>query len=268
MEKYDVVILGGDKRIAYMVPFLEEWGYRVSFDKAAAASAKALIGGIPLLKNGRLNEGNTASEYTGEKALSLLSEGQKLFAGVIPEWFCKGCEASGVECHDFMKVESIAVFNAVATAEGTILEALTGKETNLHKSRCLVTGFGRCGKVLSEKLGGLSARVTVTCRKEEELALADALGFETFALFRLEEEIQRYDYVFNTVPALILDEKVLSKMKKDALIVDIASGTGGTDFEKARQLGIPAKHCLGLPGKYKSIASAKPLAEYVIKNIG
>ena len=60
-----------------------------------------------------------------------------------------------------MKDESIAVFNAVATAEGAILEAMLHKQTNIHHSRTLVLGYGRCGKVLSEKLKGLSAHVTV-----------------------------------------------------------------------------------------------------------
>ena len=61
----------------------------------------------------------------------------------------------------------------------------------------------------------------------------------------------------------VLEEGVLEHVGKDALIVDIASGKGGVDYQAAERLGIHALHCLGLPGKYAGKISAKRLAEYV-----
>ena len=46
----------------------------------------------------------------------------------------------------------------------------------LHGSGCLILGYGRCAKVLAEKLKGLSAEVTVCCRSEQQRAAAQASG--------------------------------------------------------------------------------------------
>lgn len=43
------------------------------------------------------------------------------------------------------------------------------------------------------------------------------------------------DIVFNTVPAMVLNAQLLVKMKKNSLIIDLASAPGGTDFVRLRR---------------------------------
>ena len=50
--------------------------------------------------------------------------------------------------------------------------------------------------------------------------------------------------------------KIIRELPRDAYIVDIASGEGGTDFACAREYGIHADHVLGIPGKYAPKESA------------
>lgn len=188
----------------------------------------------------------------------------KIFGGIIPEAFRQECGERGIACYDFMKDESIAVFNAVATAEGAILEAMLHKQTNIHHSRTLVLGYGRCGKVLSEKLKGLSAHVTVCGNNAVELATAEAFGMDVLPLKELEGKINGFEYIYNTIPALVLEGEILKKVEKGALIIDIASGRGGLDYQEAEERQLNALHCLGLPGKYAGEVSAKRLSEYVI----
>lgn len=145
---------------------------------------------------------------------------------MLSEDFTKKCREKDVSCFDFMKEESIAVYNAIATAEGAIMEAIREKETNLHGSKCLVCGYGRCGKVLCSKLKGLSAQVTAASCDKKELAWAGALGMDTLMLSALPCKIQEYDYVFNTIPKVIFQKELLEKAGEDVLIVDIASGEG------------------------------------------
>ena len=57
------------------------------------------------------------------------------------------------------------------------------------------------------------------------------------------------DICINTVPHMILDAAILSKMVNFSVIIDIASKPGGTDFAFAREKGLKAIHALGLPGK-------------------
>ena len=125
-------------------------------------------------------------------------------------------------------------------------------------------GYGRCGKVLSEKLKGLSAHVTVCGNNAVELAVAEAFGMDVLPLKELEGKIDGFEYIYNTIPALVLEGEVLKKVKKDALIIDIASGRGGLDYSEAQERQLNVLHCLGLPGKYAGEISAKRLSEYVI----
>lgn len=273
MAEYDIAVIGGDKRTAYMAPFFREMGYRVicyktSRIKGAAVEADGvaetlkqavdgagiIVGGIPIEKKGIVHFRELSRH---------LRRHHKVFGGVIPEAFRQECDERGICCFDYMKDESLAIFNAIATAEGAILEALLHKDTNIHRSRSLVAGYGRCGMALAQKLKGLSAFVTVCSSNPEELARAEAMGMETLLLGLLEGEAGNYEYIYNTIPALAFTEPVLERMQKDALVIDIASGKGGVDYEAAQRLGIEALHCLGLPGKYAGSTSAKRLAEYV-----
>ena len=124
-------------------------------------------------------------------------------------------------------------------------------------------GYGRCGMALAQKLKGLSAFVTVCGSNPIELARAEAMGMEPLLLDRLEEKIGNFEFIYNTIPALALEERMLGQVQKDALIIDIASGKGGVDYQAAERLDIKALHCLGLPGKYAGKISAKRLTEYV-----
>lgn len=281
MAEYDIAVIGGDKRTAYMIPFFREKGYRVigykiqdlkkagleagaeagirvgreagvrtesgtdmradcyaDSLKQAVESAEVIVGGIPIEKKGIVNLRELSRH---------IRKYHKIFGGVIPESFRQECSERGILCYDFMKDESIAIFNAVATAEGAILEAMLHKQTNIHKSKSLVLGYGRCGKVLAEKLRGLSAEVTVCGDNPVELALAQALGTDVLALKDLGERVAEYEYIYNTIPALVLDEELLKKARKDTLIVDIASGRGGLDYKEAEEAQVRALHCLGLP---------------------
>lgn len=50
------------------------------------------------------------------------------------------------------------------TAEGAVAEAISLSPVNLYRSRCLVTGYGRCAAILADRLKGMGARVTVAGR--------------------------------------------------------------------------------------------------------
>lgn len=292
MFQYDISIIGGDKRTACMAPILAERGYRVicfrtvqnacSHNQApknrihhagslreALDSAPVIVGGIPLVKAQCLY----CEEAASDSAISIsdihrgLHKRQKIFAGIIPESFRRTCEEREINCYDFMLDEPMTLSNAVSTAEGAILEALLHKSTNLHMSETLVLGFGRCGKILADRLKGLHACVTVCSRDANELALARSLGFRTLHLAKLCQDICRYEYIFNTIPTCILNRRCLEKMSSNALVIDIASDRIGADYEAAQQLKRNIRFCPGLPGKYAGETCARQLTDFVIKRI-
>lgn len=162
--------------------------------------------------------------------------------------------------------EPLSILNAVSTAEGAILEALLHKSTVIHKSSCLVLGFGRCGKIIADRLKVCVPRHSLY-ESDTELALASSLGFHTLKLSKLPQTIHRFEYLFNTIPACILNRSCLERVSKDCLIIDIASNRTGADYEAAKQLGINLRCCPGLPGKYSGKSCAKQLSEYVVQHI-
>lgn len=76
-----------------------------------------------------------------------------------------------------------------------------------------------------------------------------------------------FDFIFNTVPAPVITEELLSRVKKGVTVIDIASKPGGVDFEFCQKNGICAKLCLGLPGKYAPKSSAGILMEVIEKTL-
>lgn len=284
MRKYDFAIVGGDKRTARMAVVLAEKGYNVicfgtvespADNKIyhartlqdAISNAPVIVCGIPFEKDGYLFFEKEITPIPLAELQRMLRKHHKVFGGVIPEDFKSLCEKRKIGCYDFMQEEPLTILNAVATAEGAILEALLHKDTWLHLSRVLVLGYGRCGKILADKLKGLSALVTVCSSQPAELAYASSLGFHTLSLSELPQKIDRFEYVFNTIPATVLTKPCLENMRKDCLIIDIASNRIGVDYEAAAALKRTALFCPGLPGKYACLSCAGQLTELVINKI-
>ncbi len=157
--------------------------------------------------------------------------------------------------------QELAVLNAIPTAEGAIQKAMEMSEITINGSRALVMGLGRCGTALAKALQGLEACVTVLVRRRESVALAEELGFKAAFVKQLPEAAAGVDFIFNTVPALLLTSPILEKLNKDTLIFDLASSPGGTDFQAAAGLGITALLLPGLPGRVAPKSSGRFLAE-------
>ena len=158
------------------------------------------------------------------------------------------------------------VLNAVPTAEGAVQIAMEELATTIFGQKILITGFGRITKVLVKILVGLGADVTVAARKYSDISWAEIYGCKGIHISQLNENISEFNAIFNTVPALIFDKNALVSVKKDALIIDLASKPGGVDFETAGVLGINVVWALSLPGKVAPISSGEIIA-YTILNI-
>ena len=279
MYHFDVAIIGGDFRQSYMIPYLIEKGYTVicygvpnipedvSCDyakslKEAVENADIVVGGLPFSKGETICSNMILPDLQISVLCDYLKPHQKLFGGVLPRQVRDYCDKNQIACYDFIEDEALTIFNAIATAEGTILEAIRHQPSNLHGSKSLVLGYGKCGRVLADKLKGLSAEVTVCARSKEAQAFANAAGMRSLPFEALTEEIKTYEYIFNSIPEAVLTKGILKNVQKNALIIDIASG-GGVDFAAARELGIQARLCPGLPGKYAPRISAGELVRFL-----
>jgi dipicolinate synthase subunit A len=279
---FDVGIFGGDKRQVYMAESFLLQGYTVAvYNLADTVSNKncfqahslselfdhssVMIGPIPMSKDQvSIVAKNAAPDLTIAHVAYLLSPRHVLIAGNIPSPIMELCNTKKLRTFDLMADEKITVLNAIATAEGTIMEAIASSNINLHGSNCLVLGFGRCAKVLAQKLKGMDARVTVAARSKEALANATASGFRSIHLSNMKSILPSCHFIFNTIPVMLLDRECLTYVSSDVTIIDIASAPGGVDFAFAQDLHLNAKLCLGLPGKVAPKTSADILVNEII----
>ncbi len=279
---YDFGVVGGDSRQVYLANLLIEEGFHtVSYaldteflsEKCKIADSlrylvemsETIIAPIPFTKDSETISSKVEKDDLGlDKLNKFLKKEQNLYAGRIPCGLGNSCREKGVFCYDFLKNDEFTMYNAIATAEGSILEAMRNHPVNLHQSSVYVLGYGVCAKVLAEKLKGLSANVTVCARSAAARMEAKAFGYQTTDFTMLAEAIGKADFVFNTVPAKVLTREILRSLRKSAIIIDIASMPGGTDKEAVKEFGLHEEHCLSLPGIYAPKSSAVFLKDIVV----
>ncbi len=200
-------------------------------------------------------DGKTVNTPLYKKTITLnqvfenISTHNKILAGRCDPKIKTMAETHRIMLIDYLCREELAILNAIPTAEGAIQIAMEESHFTLHSSKCLILGNGRIGKILAKMLSGIGAEVTVAARKKGDIAYAFAMGHKTTAITDVEDIADEFDIIFNTAPSLILDFHLLSKLKRDVLIIDLASKPGGVDFDEARRQGLKVIWALSLPGK-------------------
>lgn len=268
-------IIGGDKRQLYCAQSIARDGYGVflyGFDEfeygeemamvpncelRSAAEADAVILPMPLSKDGK----NLYAPYSGandelKTVLELIGNEKPVFSGIYGKADAE--ITAGLNIRRYSDREDFAAANAVPTAEGAIELAMKEYSGTINGSRCLVSGCGKCGRVLSSMLKGLCADVTVYARKSTDRVFAEAVGMKSISSLSLGSE---YDLIFNTVPAQLFDALTLAKIASEAIVIDLASLPGGVDDKAAERMNIKVLHALSLPGK-----AAPKTAGIIIKN--
>lgn len=217
--------------------------------KEAIQFADIAIGPIPFSSNGvEINTPFSNKKITVRECMHAINAKVLIAGNLAPEVY-ELANDEYVEIIDIMKREELAVLNTIATAEGAIEIAIANTSKILHRSEVLVVGFGRIGKVLSRKLAALSVKVTCADKKDAELAWIKAFGYEEVNINSLDKNLEKYDIIINTVPALILTKERLQYIKKDCLLIDLASNPGGIDREEAKKRKLKLIWALALPGK-------------------
>lgn len=278
MSRFRFGILGGDYRYKILMDMLMEDGYFVKaycndFIEERAGSVDelldgidVLIGPIPCTKDNKHIFVNDCSDIKIDKFIEgMYNHGAKmLIAGVVTNSIIKEAVKYNIKTFDFFEQEEVAVKNAVPTAEGAIQTAMQESIRTIFGSSSLVLGYGRCGKILSNMLKGMGANVTATYRNEKDSAYIKAYGMNGLNLCELKSYIKNFDFVFNTIPHLVINKDILKRMDKNTIIIDIAQAPGGVDFNFARDINIRAFYCPGLPGRVAPYTAAQILKDAAV----
>lgn len=196
-----------------------------------------------------------------------LTPGTLIVTGVFtPKWLQIANEL-GLKVLQYAEDDELAILNSIPTAEGAVQLAMEELPVTIHGSRVIVIGLGRVGLTTARIFKSLNAHVIVSARKPGSLARAREMGCKGVPIKDLANCISKADIIINTVPALILDETLLVKVKPESVIIDLASPPGGTDFKAAEKLNLKAILAPGLPGKVAPKTAGKILASAIPKMI-
>ena len=261
-----IYVSGGDLRLYHAYQRILKKGYDVIYEKEPSekyvAEADVLLFGVPMTRDNETLYLPESDEkvYLSDMAKAI-DKGKLLIAGKIP----KGIFSCKTE--DLLLRDDFAILNAVPTAEGVLEIAMRETDFCISGCKCLVAGFGRIGKVISDKFKAVGAKVTASARRESDLALAAALGLDIIKSSNLKEHIKDIDIIINTVPSVIFTEEVLKSAKSDTLIIDTASAPGGVDFNACNALNIKAISAPSLPGKAAPKTAGEIIAETALNII-
>lgn len=256
-----ITIIGGDNRLAQLKKKLESLGYNVDTigqsedDNGDIKTSNVVVLPVPTTKD----KVNVFSPYT-KRLISLEEIKQELSSNQLI--LCCNYSFDKLNFVDYGKMDDYAILNAIPTAEGAIKIAMENTPYTVWDSNVLVIGYGRVSKVLADRLKGLGANVTVSARKTADFALLKSLGFRYINTNELNSLNIKYDVIFNTVDACVIEDEVFKNHPCD-LIIDLST-FGGFSMEACKQNKITAIKAPGLPNKTAPLTSGEILCDTVI----
>ncbi len=288
-EKYIFTVLGGDLRQATVAEKLLSLGHTVrifgmgtfsselvgadnhmSVEKAVLG-ADAVILPLPVSRDNmflNLAAANTKDAVSLADIVKHASQNKKsvIVGGIIPSAMSDIAEKLGISIYDYYLSEKLQRKNALPSAEGAIMIAMENTDRNIEGMNVLISGFGRIGSLLAQKLKALGASVTIAARRDEVLCDITMSGYDAVRssdIDAMRDSINTCEVVFNTVPSVIFTKQILDGVKNKPIYIEIASSPGGIDIPCARVNGLAIQFAPSLPGKYAPVSAG----EYIFDEI-
>ena len=200
-----------------------------------------------------------------EQDVSRIPAGSRIFCFRIGGDIAAALFKKNIAVHKYFDDELLAMKNAYLTAEGALGVIIQKTDRSVKDMRVLVLGGGRVGKSVAKLLHDNRCSVFVATVDPVEYAFASIFSDGVYRFDELFRHIGGFDLIVNTVPALILKGEALEKIKKDCLILDLASKPGGVDTKRAAELGLQTAHELGIPGRTAPRSAGMAIKDSVLK---
>lgn len=280
--KEKIAVLGGALREKIVAARLQEEGFPVSvcgvegmndIEEAKVCDcvkdASALI--LPVASNdesGKIFAPAVANSlYFGETEMRLLAEEAVIYCGVASLMLRNASKEYNHKLIEVMEIDAVAVPNAYLTAEGALYLAMTRFPVSVSELNVAVFGYGRVGKATAQLFRALQANVVVFSRNKKEIAAGRKGNIDMRFYNGIHAVLPKVDLVINTVPAVIVNEKMMRSMSENVLLIDLAAAPGGVDTEAARKKGVEVLNAPGIPGKYAPVSAGKILADFYVKEL-
>ncbi len=282
MKKNSFLVVGGDERMIYAAEELSAKGFIVqvfginkqmlsSEDmvadnlQTAIYNSRNIILPVPSSDQSYINAPLSSEKISLDLFSKNLNSDHLVFGGKFSPTLMEILSSQNISSFDYASREEFSILNAIATTEGAIGVALSELPITISGTSCMVLGFGRISKLLCRALKGLGAHVTATARKDQDIAWIQALGYTAIHTKEIQKNVEKTQIIFNTIPDLIINREVLSKLQKNCLVIDLASKPGGVDIPCAKQLDIKVIHALSLPGKVAPKTSGMIICDTILR---
>lgn len=273
MKKEDtILILGGDNRQKFLAELLEDTAAKTVYlnngsEKELLSkikSSKVVVFPIPITKDKKnIHSDNNDFRIDKSKVMKSLPEESAVFGGGFSKEDREYFEEEGIEYHDFLLNEAFQLENAYLTAEGALRLLLENTTETLFNKKVLVTGYGRISELLCDILYKMHMKVYTAARNEIQLKQAEMKGYVPIVLSSLKN-LRQYDFIFNTIPVRIFDEKLLATAE-NCTYFELASSPFGAEKELVLQKGLCYVSGGSLPGRFFPVSSAVIMKEYIFK---
>ncbi|GAA0445090.1 dipicolinic acid synthetase subunit A [Lentibacillus halophilus] len=279
-----MAVIGGDARYLELIRQMQAWPeltiYLIGFDNleegftgshqiAFSDLDPEKMDAIVLPITGTDRSGYVETVFSDQKIqlttdwFKKMKDTAVLFTGISNDYLNQATEQANVTLIPLLNRDDVAIYNSIPTAEGTIMKAMEHTDFTIHSSRVFVVGFGRVGNTVANKFAALGANVSVCAKSIMDLARITELGHTAIPFEQLHKHTSECDLLINTVPAQVVTRKEVQQLPPHAIIFDLASKPGGTDFDYAEQRGIKAILAKSLPGIVAPKTAGKILADVI-----
>lgn len=163
---------------------------------------------------------------------------------------------------DLNKINEFSFANNIASSEPTLKYIIEYLPYNFSSLRVCLLGYGKYGKEIYKLYNKLGMNVDVYVRKEE---VKKEIGKNGYLLNELENNINKYTLIVNTIPFNVINDNVLHKISLDTLMLDVSSFPYGWNHETAKYLGLNSLILKGIPGIYRHKEIGEELAIVIRK---
>lgn len=265
-DKMRYAILGGDMRFAHLTRMLQESG------RQAAGFLQEGAGGDPhpiealadyscIISNWPMRWPLTEAKVKPEEIMASIASGSVLLL-CGPQFPAN--RRWDLQYINLWQDETLLRENAYLTAQAAVA-AVMRQARMFTLGACMVIGYGRIGRALTEILLNLGAQVTVVSRKESKRRQAAEIGAQSCEPMQIESALPNQQIIFSTPPAEVLNADQLKRISNHALLIDLASAPYGFDLEIAQKMGLHAARESGLPGRYCPLSAARAIYNAVLR---
>lgn len=276
--RHKIAILGGDGRFSVLAENLCERGYECAVWqtkttglcesvrcvdwRGAVNQASAVILPLPTTTDGTLlNLLCDVNPPTLTELIGGMDQNALLLVGNAPQAFIKYAEERGISVEDYFNSEVFETKNALPTVEGALRLAMEHLIKTINGSSFAVLGYGRIGRLLSDRLIKLGGKVTVFARREASRTTAELYGCKAEEIPKIV--CRKFDIIFNTIPTDVLSD--LINTPDPALLLDLAPQSHLAQSQKLKSFGLEIIEAPSLPGRFFPITAGEILFECILK---